>query len=126
MKNQDIINCYKGLAEMRKAPMRRLPGRTCFTIIKNMKTLEPIVESIEAAYNEIVLKYADPVDGETNSFQVREGQKENLTQELNELYNIDTEVNLTKIQLSEIAKCDCSINEMEALYLMIEEDEEEQ
>lgn len=124
MKNQDIINCYKGLSEMKKAPMRRLPARTCFTIIKNMKTLEPIVESIEATYNEIVLKYADPINGENNNFQIREGQKEALTQELEELYNIDTEINLTKIQLSEIAKCDCSINEMEALYIMIEDNEE--
>jgi len=62
MKNNEIISCYEGLQNLRQAATRRLPARTSFAVIRNLKTLQPIVEDIQTAYNEIIAKYADPVE----------------------------------------------------------------
>jgi hypothetical protein len=64
MKNSDIMSCYEGLTNLRQGANRRLPARTSFAIIRNLKTLQPIVEDIQTAYNELIIKYAEPVEGD--------------------------------------------------------------
>ena len=70
MLNKDIMSCFEGLQNLRKATDRRLPARTSFAIIRNIKTLQPIVEDIQSTYRDLVDKYAEPIDNE--HFRVKE------------------------------------------------------
>ena len=121
MKNSDIMSCYEGLQSLRQAANRRLPARTSFAIIRNLKTLQPIVEDIQTAYNELITKYAEPVEGDR--YQVKSGCLQDFNREATNLYSVDTEVSIVKIKFSEIENLDFTLSETEALYFMIEDGE---
>lgn len=121
MRNQDIVSSFEGLQKLRQAASRRLPARTSFAIIRNIKTLQPIVEDIQAAYNELIMKYAEPVEGD--KFRVKEENMQDFTIELNNLYNLDTDVPIIKIKFADIENLDFSLEETDALYFMIEDGE---
>lgn len=123
MKNSEIISCYEGLTNVRQAATRRLPARVAFAIIRNLKTLQPIVEDIQTTYNELLTKYADPVEGEDNRFKVKEGCLDPFNTEVSALYDLDTEVPIVKIKFSDIENLDFTLNETEALYFMIDDGE---
>lgn len=121
MLNKDIISCFEGLQNLRQAANRRLPARTSFAIIRNLKTFQPIVEDIQSTYRDLVDKYAEPIDNE--HFRVKEENIKIFSDESNALYNLDTEVPIVKIKFSDIENFDFSLEEVEALYFMIEEGE---
>lgn len=121
MLNKDIISSFEGLQKLRQAASRRLPARTSFAIVRNIKTLQPIVEDIQTAYNELIMKYAEPIEGD--KFRVKEENMSEFTTELNSLYNLDTEVPIVKIKFTDIENLDFSLEETEALYFMIEDEE---
>lgn len=121
MLNKDIMSCFEGLQNLRQAASRRLPARTSFAIVRNIKTLQPVVEDIQSAYNELIMKYAEPIEGD--KFRVKEENMTEFTTELNNLYNLDTEVSIIKINFADIENFDFSLEETEALYFMIEEGE---
>ena len=119
MTNKDILSCFEGLQKLRQATDRRLPARTSFAIVRNIKTLQPIVEDFQGAYRELLNKYADLIDGDR--YQVKE---ENLTifnTELDNLYNLDIDCQIVKINFTDIENLDFSLDETEALYFMIED-----
>ena len=121
MLNKDIISCFEGLQSLRQAASRRLPARTSFAIVRNIKTLQPIVEDIQSTYRDLIAKYAEPVDDE--HFKVKEENIQVFTNEANALYNLDTDVPVAKIRLADIENLDFSLEEIEALYFMIEDRE---
>ena len=121
MLNKDIMSCFEGLQNLRKATDRRLPARTSFAIIRNIKTLQPIVEDIQSTYRDLVDKYAEPIDNE--HFRVKEENIKIFSDESNALYNLNTEVPIIKISFTDIENFEFSLEEIEALYFMIEEGE---
>jgi len=123
MLNSDIIDIYEGLQKLREGASKPLPARISFAIIRNLKTLQPIVEAIQTTYSELLAKYADPIEGENNRFKVKDGCLDILNQEMTNLYSLDTEVPLIKIKFSEIENLHFSLNEIDALYFMIEDGE---
>ena len=121
MLNKDILSTFEGLQSLRQEANRRLPARTSFAIVRNVKTLQPIVEDIQSSYNELIMKYAEPIEGE--KYRVKEENMGEFTTELNNLYSLDTEVPIIKIKFSDIEDLDFSLEETEALYFMIEDGE---
>lgn len=122
MKNQDILSCYEGLQNLRKAAIQRVPARVSFAIVRNIKILQPIVEDLQSVYNELVLKYANPI--EEDRYQIKDGLIGEFNKEITNLYTQDTEVAIVKIKFSDIENLMLSLDETEALYFMVEEDEE--
>lgn len=123
MKNQDIITAFEGLSNLRQAATQSLPARISFTIIRNLKTLQPIVEDIQMTYNSLLQKYADPIEGEDNQYQVKDGFIDTFTKEVNDLYDYDTEVSITKLKFSDIENLNFTLSEIDSLYFMIEDGE---
>lgn len=124
MKNKDIISTFEGLQSLRQGATQRLPARLSFAIIRNFKTLQPIVEDIQATYSELVSKYADPIKEDPGRFKVKDGCLDDLNREMNSLYDLDTEVTLTKVKFSDLENFSFSLSDIEALYFMIEDNEE--
>lgn len=123
MKNKDIITAFEGLSNLRQAATQSLPARISFTIIRNLKTLQPIVEDIQMTYNDLLQKYADPIEGEDNQYQVKDEYRDIFTKEVNDLYDMDTEVSITKLKFSDIENLNFTLGEIDSLYFMIEDGE---
>ena len=119
MLNQDILNNYEQLKTVCEKAVIKFPATVSFTIIHNLRKMQPIVEDIQATYDNLVLKYADRID--SNCFKVPEQNREAFNKEVNALYSIDTEIQISKIQFSDIKDLMISLQEMDALYFMIEE-----
>jgi len=49
---------------------------------------------------------------------------DDLNREMNSLYDLDTEVTLTKVKFSDLENLSFSLSDTEALYFMIEDNEE--
>ena len=122
MKNQDIMNCYEGLNSLRESSSTRFPARVSYAIIRNIKMLNSIIEDIQTAYNEIVTKYATPIENDPTRFKVPEENITLLTEEMDKLYKMDTDVNLVKIKFSDIESLSLSLKETEALMAIAEEE----
>lgn len=119
MTNKDILSCFEGLQKLRQAADRRLPARTSFAIVRNIKTFQPIVEDFQDAYRELLNKYADLIDGDR--YQVKEENLAIFNTELDNLYNLDIDCQIVKINFADIENLDFSLDETEALYFMIED-----
>ena len=124
MTNKEIISSFEGLQNLRQAATQRLPARITFAIIRNLKILQPIVEDIQIAYNELLSKYADPIQEQPGQFKVKDGCLDQLNEEMNALYSVDNDLPLAKIKFSDIENLSFSLSETDALYFMIEDNEE--
>ena len=121
MTNKDILSCFEGLQKLRQAADRRLPARTSFAIVRNIKTLQPIVDDFRDSYQELLDKYAEPI--ENDQYKVKAENIQVFNDELNSLYNLDVNLEIVKIKFSDIEDLDFSLEETEALYFMIEDGE---
>ena len=121
MTNKDILSCFEGLQKLRQAADRRLPARTSFAIVRNIKTLQPIVDDFRESYQELLDKYGDPI--ENDQYQIKPEYLQDFNDELNNLYNLDISLDIVKIKFSDIEDLDFSLEETEALYFMIEDGE---
>lgn len=121
MTNKDILSCFEGLQKLRQAADRRLPARTSFAIVRNIKTLQPIVDDFRESYQELLDKYGDPI--ENDQYQIKTEHLQDFNDELNNLYNLDISLDIVKIKFSDIEDLDFSLEETEALYFMIEDGE---
>ena len=122
MKNQDIVTCYEGLNSLREGDSTHFPARVSYAIVRDIKTLKPIIEDIQMAYNEIVTKYAAPIEDDPTRFKVPEENISILNEEMGKLYKMETDVNLVKIKFSDIESLSLSLKETEALMAITEEE----
>ena len=121
MTNKDILSCFEGLQKLRQAADRRLPARTSFAIVRNIKTLQPIVDDFRESYQELLDKYGEPI--ENDQYQIKLENVTIFNDELNNLYNLDIDLDIVKIKFSDIENLDFSLEETEALYFMMEDGE---
>jgi hypothetical protein len=63
MTNGEIIKLYKELDKISQDDSLKFSVATCFLLVKNKKTLIPIIESIEEARTILLKKYGTPHDG---------------------------------------------------------------
>lgn len=121
MKNQEILTCFEGLQKLRQAADRRLPARASFAIVRNIKTLQPIVDDFRESYQSLLDRYAEPI--ENDQYQVKAENIQEFNNELDNLYNLDINLEIVKIKFSDIEDFDFSLEETEALYFMMENGE---
>lgn len=116
MKNNIIYSIYENLIELSN---KELPVKVSFSIARNITILQPIVNDIYTQRMGIIIKYKDPEDPtriETDYIGI-------CNQELEELANIDMDVNLMKIKLSDLPE-DLTITPQQLIVLqdIIEEE----
>ena len=122
MINSEILNLYEGLQNIKNSEDIKFPARTTFIVVRNMKTLEPIVESLIEAKNQLLKELGTPDEKDPNSFFIPENNRKKFTQQIEELDNIDNDIEFKKIKWEDIEPLNLSIQAMEALYPMIEEE----
>ena len=124
LKNQDIIESYEELSTSFKDNSKYLPAKISFIIQKNIKTLKTLSEEIYSARNNIIQHYGVQDEEDKESFIIPDEYKEITQKELDELIEMEQEVNILKLKFSDIENLEFTMNQMEALMFMIEEEVE--
>lgn len=122
MKNKEIMVVFEGLQNARNDTSIKFSARTTFAIVKNMKMLESIVDALIESKNQLLQKLGVPDESNPGSYFIPEENREILTKELEALDSIENEIKFQKIKWEDIKNLNLSIQAMEALYPMIEEE----
>ena len=117
--NNEIYSLYEGLSKITQNKELKIPVKTSFYLLKNMKEIQGAYESLMDLRKEIILKYADQ-DGENYTIPAEKIEAANA--ELMELLSIENEFNIMKIKLSDIEALELSLEETASIMGIIEEE----
>lgn len=98
-----------------------IPVRLNFAIQKNLATLTTLQEEIEQARLRIAATYGI-LDEENMRYIIEEDNKDKVNQELNDLFTMEQEVNIKTCTLAQMEDIDLTLEQMQAIIFMIEED----
>ena len=84
--------------------------------------LEPIIEDIITTRKKTLDTYATPNLETPGAYDVPAANREIVLQELTALDAVETEVQLVKIKLDDLANVELSVQTMDSLYPLIEEE----
>lgn len=122
MKNQDIYNYTQKINHFfEESYTKILPAKMNFIIQKNKLILNSNYELMENTRRDVILKYGSYNKTE-DSYNFTEESKNLANKELKELMDLDQDVNISKIKLSDLEGLEFTLEQMEALMFMIEED----
>ena len=99
----------------------KLPIKMNFYLQKNKKILFELAQEIEKSRIEIANNYGE-LDEETQQYQVPADKVEAASRDLNELFSIEQDVNIYKINIDSLSDdFVLTTAQMEAIMFMIEE-----
>lgn len=119
MLNKDIITMYCGLESLASDPDTKLPAKVSFAIVRNIKTLAPIVEDINSTRQSIAQTYGVKID---DKYSIPEQYIDTVNQELTGVAETEVDVPIVKIKMSDIENLNISVAVAEGLDFMIEEE----
>lgn len=124
LKNKDIIEYYEELSASFKDNTKYLPAKISFIIQKNIKMLKELSEEIYSARNNIIQNYGIQDEEDKDSFIIPKEFQEITQKELDDLIEMEQEVNILMLKFSDIENLEFTMNQMEAIMFMIEEEVE--
>ena len=99
----------------------KLPIKMNFYLQKNKKILFELAQEIEKSRIEIASRYGE-LDKETQQYQVPADKVEAASKDLNELFSIEQDVNIYKINIDNLSNdFVLATAQMEAIMFMIED-----
>lgn len=120
MTNYEIYNIASALNEAFADGNQYLPVKVNFFIQKNKATLMSLAQDIENSRIAIIRNYGS-LNEETGYFTVPEDKIQVANAELADLFNIEQEVNIYKININSFPDdINLTTSQMEALMFMIE------
>lgn len=117
LKAKDIYVLYETLNKLKD---KKLPVTTGFNIVRNIKALAPEYESIIEMRDSIVRSYGE--DNGSGQVSIPQEKIAEANAELNKILEVDVEVSITPIKLSQLESLTLSIEDLENLYPIIEEE----
>lgn len=125
--NRQIVNIYNNIGAIRN---KNLPIKLGFAINRNMKAMETIAEAYSAEQKKILDRYCEK--DEFGQFRTEGDEfvlsdRKAYAKEIGELLAIESEVQVHRVLMEEIEKCDSgkydalTPNELDLLEFMIEE-----
>lgn len=116
MSNDEILKVYKGISDLIEAKIP-LNIKTSFTLAKNKKILQPFIETIEHERINIYKKYGN--ETEDGAIKVEKIDIPKVEKDLDELLNINTKVEITKLTLNDFGDNNINIDILEELMPII-------
>ena len=121
IKNYEAINIYAKLGEILKN--YSFKAKVCQTIVKNKNKLKEIVDNFEEARQTLVKSLADKDENgepivENDNYVIKD--KEKLNKEFMELQAIETEIELDKISVDDLADKEINGADYEVLSIFID------
>lgn len=120
MTNLELLNIYNALLEVKSTPF---PARISYILMRNKNRIEPIVLDYEAARSEALKKYSTLVPNYNDRYYAPNSDSP-YWKEMEALNNMEADVGLIKFPLKEIENMELSLEVMNALLPMIEEETE--
>lgn len=120
MLNKDILIMYEGLTKLAQDTDIVFPAKISFAVARNIKTITPIVNDLEVSRLQVLHRYG--TKNSENSFSVPLDKVDECNKELDALANMDIEVPLVKIKLSDLEDLKFSIMIAQAFEFMLEEE----
>ena len=118
--NLDLVGLYDKLIEQKKISF---PARVSFIIARNEKKIWDILQDYLNAKNKAIKKYCTPVDGEPGKFELP-SKDSPYWEEMEELDNTENEIEFKKFYIDDLKDMELSLEVMNALLPMIEEETE--
>lgn len=118
MKNKTICNIYEGLIQLSQDKDLKFSPKVAFYLAKNKAILEPLYKTIKQCEKDIWNQFGTIQDG---NIIVDNEKVSNLTNALEELKNIDTEVILDVILLDELGENNISFEIMDKIWEIVKE-----
>ena len=121
IKNYEAINTYAKLGEILKN--YSFKARVCQILVKNKNKLKEIVGNFDEARQTLVKSLADKDENgeplvENNNYVIKDREK--LNKEFMELQEIETEIDLDKISVDDLADKEINGADYEALSIFID------
>lgn len=118
--NLDLVGLYNKLIEQKETSF---PARVSFIIARNEKKIWDILQDYLNAKNKAIENYCTPVDGEPGKFALPP-QDSPYWEEMKELDNTENEIEFKKFYIDDLKDMELSLEVMNALLPMIEEETE--
>ena len=120
MTNLEIYNIANNLLEAFNDNGQKLPVKVNFFLQKNKKVLLNLAQEIEEERISIAQNYGK-LDSESGNYSVNLEHIEAAKQDLNNLFNIEQDVNIAKINYNDLdPNMELTTAQMEVLMFMIE------
>ena len=121
IKNYEAINTYAKLGEILKN--YSFKAKVCQSIVKNKNKLKEIVDNFDEARQTLVKSLADKDENgeplvEGNNYVIKDREK--LNKEFMELQAIETEIDLDKISVDDLADKEINGADYEVLSIFID------
>ena len=121
IKNYEAINAYAKLGEILKN--YSFKAKVCQSIVKNKNKLKEIVDNFDEARQTLVKSLADKDENgeplvEGNNYVINDREK--LNREFMELQEIETEIDLDKISVDDLADKEINGADYEVLSIFID------
>ena len=122
MTNGEIYSIATEVAKNLTGLDLSLPVRVNFYLQKNTKEIMDIARDIESNRDAILDKYGKR--NEDGSYQVNDGELDQLNKELGDLFDLEQEVKIYEIDLAAFDGVNLTTSQVNAITFMIKEEEE--
>ena len=102
----------------------KLPIKVSFFLQKNIKTIVEAAQEIDRVRTEIIQRYGVPSEDNDQSYQIPEDKIEIASQELQELFDLEQDLNIHRFNLDDFNNLEMTSAQTSALLFMIEDEEE--
>lgn len=118
MKNGEIINILNKLGDVIDVPFN---VKTSFKLISNKRKMLEANKDYTDTLKEITEKYNLTINDKGIDTNILEGDKKiEFFKELNELLELETKIDIDKIEISDLGDIDISPAQLETLMFMID------
>ena len=119
--NNQIFKLYESLNIFKEN--KQIPIKVGFALLQNIKTIEPIYQSVITLRDNLAIENGDVND--QGIVSIYPDKIEYVNQELSKLGLEETEVNLRMIKLKDIENLNMSLEDLIGLEIIIEEELED-
>ncbi len=126
------IDKYAAALQQLQSAKKHWPVAVNYAIAKNLKMLLNELDTYLAEKNKLIQDNALKDDNgrviiKEESYQFPDGKEQDVLKEINELYNMETEIDVHMIRMEDIIECDTdrydgtTLEDMAAIEFMIQE-----
>lgn len=122
--NQELLN---SIPTLQKLSQKQLPIKVSYTISKNIKAIEEELKIYEEERQKLIKKYAEldkegkPKVNDNGNYIIKQENQLDFNKEVLELLNIETDVNISKIDLNALEGLKISPSELTSVNFLIKE-----
>lgn len=120
MTNQEIYTNAINYTEAFKEFSEYIPAKINFIIQKNVQKLTELAKDIDVARADVAKHYGTPAE-DGNSYEIKDENKEIAMKELYDLFTIEQEIEIKKVNIDDFGDIKFTPQQMSALMFMLEE-----